>query len=208
MNKLLLWLEARLGALFIRLYRRLLRWEIVNRNPDDQLCIYFAWHRNILYLTMHRIGSGIAVMVSDSKDGELIAGPFRQLGYNPVRGSTSNNATRALREMVQMAKKPQLAISPDGPRGPVESIQPGVFEIALLAKIPIIAAGVSVKREWCLNSWDGFRIPKPFTKVRVEYSAPFYVTDKRQIPTLEQEIRAFIEAREGIRAPQTKTPGE
>ncbi|MCB5229898.1 MAG: lysophospholipid acyltransferase family protein [Candidatus Cloacimonetes bacterium] len=208
MNKLLLWLEARLGALFIRLYRRLLRWEIVNRNPDDQLCIYFAWHRNILYLTMHRIGSGIAVMVSDSKDGELIAGPFRQLGYNPVRGSTSKNATRALREMIQMAKKHQLAISPDGPRGPVESIQPGVFEIALLAKIPIIAAGVSVKREWCLNSWDGFRIPKPFTKVRVEYSDPFYVTDKSQFPTLEQEIRAFIEAREGIRAPQTKTPGE
>ena len=83
MNKLLLWLEARLGALFIRLYRRLCAGKSSTRNPDDQLCIYFAWHRNILYLTMHRIGSGIAVMVSDSKDGELIVGPFRQLGYNP-----------------------------------------------------------------------------------------------------------------------------
>lgn len=199
MHKLLLWLEARLGAWVLRALKASICWEVHNRNPESEPCIYFFWHRDLVCLAMHRIGTRIAVMVSKSKDGELLAGPLERLNFGLARGSSSKGATQALKEMIRLSKTYQLGITPDGPRGPAESIQPGVFEIALLAKIPVIAAAAKVKSEWRLNSWDRLRIPKPFTRIEVHYSEPFYLTKKDDFPLVEQEIRSFIEEKEGVK---------
>jgi len=191
-------LEARLGALLLRFLKASIRWEVENQNPDSLRCIYFLWHRDLLILGTQRIGSGTAVMVSSSKDGELIAGPMKHLGYIPVRGSSSRQGVQALKEMIRLARTHTLAITPDGPKGPVRSIHPGVFEIAALGKIPIIAVATEAKHEWVLNSWDRFRVPKPFTKIKVRYSQPFYVQSREDFAQTESLIRAFIDESQAI----------
>ncbi len=192
MSKLLFWIERKLAALVMRLLRSTIKFEIENRNPDSQRCIYIFWHRNLLLLMLHRMGDPIAVLVSASKDGELIAGPAEELGYITVRGSSSRNGYRALKEMVSLCRERQLAITPDGPKGPPKVIKQGVFEIALLGQIPIIPAVAEADREWSFNSWDRFRFPKPFARIKVLYGKPFYVKSKDDISRLEAEISAYI----------------
>ena len=191
MPGLLFKVEARLGAWLIRLMRKTTRWEVSGQPAGDFRCIFFLWHKDLLIMTMQRVNSGIAVLVSGSKDGELIAGPLLKLGYHTVRGSSSRQGARALREMVRISREHALAITPDGPKGPAGKIHPGVFEIAMLAKIPIIALAVETPKAWVLNTWDGLRIPKPFSRVRVEYSQPFYLKSKEDIAEVERAIREF-----------------
>lgn len=193
MSRFLFFLEAKLAAGFLRLLKLTLGFEIINRNPDEQKCIYMFWHRNLLLLCLHRIGSPVAVVISASKDGELIAGPVKELGFIPVRGSSSRQGAKALKEMIQHGRRRQLAITPDGPKGPPKSIHPGVFQIALLAKIPIIPISANVNREWVFNSWDRFRVPKPFAKIKVIYGKPFYVEDKESIAGVTEEIKLYAE---------------
>jgi lysophospholipid acyltransferase (LPLAT)-like uncharacterized protein len=91
--------------------------------------------------------------------------------------------------MLRYAKTIPVAITPDGPRGPVGTINPGLFYIALLAKIPIVAVACDSNREWIFNSWDKFRFPKPFARIKVVYSDPIYVRSKAEIPEAEISFR-------------------
>jgi len=196
MNKLIFKLEAVLGAALMRALKASIRWQVVNQNPPSQRCVYFFWHRNLLILGLQRAGTRAAVLVSSSKDGELIAGPLERLGYIPVRGSSSRQGSQALKEMVRLARSMTVALTPDGPKGPAGSIHPGVFQIALLAKVPIIVIVPEAKNEWVFNSWDRFRFPKPFTRIKVVYSEPFPVGSKDDFTSVETRIRAFIDKAE------------
>ena len=135
-------------------------------------------------------------MVSSSTDGELIAGPLSELGYIPIRGSSTRQGSRAMLEMIGACRDISLAITPDGPKGPSGSFHPGVFQIALLAKIPIVAIAAHADREWLFNSWDRFRFPKPFARLTMVYSQPFHVPNKESIPLVEKEIRSFLTTEE------------
>ncbi|MDD4309570.1 MAG: lysophospholipid acyltransferase family protein [Candidatus Cloacimonetes bacterium] len=199
MPKFLFYLERKLAAGFLRLLRKSLRFNVINQEASDNIrCIYMFWHRNLLLLTLQRVDSGAGVMVSQSQDGELIAGPLLELGYIPIRGSSSRMGSRAMLEMIRSAKDISLAITPDGPKGPCYSMHPGVFQIALLAKIPIVAIAVHAKKEWIFNSWDRFRFPKPFSQLTVIYSTPFFVENKQSIPITETEIRKFMQTQEEL----------
>ena len=193
MAKVLFYLERKLGAWFLLLLRKTLKFKVINQEPSDNIrCIYMFWHRNLLMMTLQRIYHGAAVMVSSSKDGELIAGPLSELGYVPVRGSSSFMGSSAMREMIKISRKISLAITPDGPKGPCYTFHPGLFQIAYLAKIPIVAVAVNANKEWLFNSWDKFRFPKPFARLTIIYSDPIRVNSKEDFVTVETEIRDFL----------------
>jgi len=197
MVKIFYYLERKLGALLLRLLRKTLKFEVINQETSDRIrCIYMFWHRNLLLMTLQQIDQGAAVMVSSSKDGELIAGPLSELGYIPVRGSSSRKGSMAMREMIRMSKTISLAITPDGPKGPCYTFHPGLFQIAYLAKIPIVAVAVNANKEWLFNSWDKFRFPKPFAKLTMIYSDPIWVNNKEDIAIVEETIRSFLEEKE------------
>jgi len=186
----------------LRMLNKSLKYKAKNRMPSSGKCIYMFWHRNLLILALHRMEESIAVVISPSLDGELIAGPVTELGYIPVRGSSSKQGSKALRQMIELSKEHQLAITPDGPKGPPKRIHPGVIQIAYFAKVPIIPVVADASREWVFSSWDKFRVPKPFAKIKVIYGEPVFVTDKydfeqvktllkRQMEELEQELKSF-----------------
>lgn len=193
MNKSLLYLEKKLAALLLRFLDFTIQYEVHNQNPGNQKCIYMFWHRNLLLLTLQRMGDPVAVLISPSKDGELIAGPVGELGYYCVRGSSSKKGSTALRKMIEIASEYQLAITPDGPKGPPKSIHPGVMQIAYFGKVPIIPVAATVNKDWVFNSWDKFRVPKPFSKIRIRYGYPIWVSSKEDFAEVETELKRVMD---------------
>lgn len=196
MAKAVLWLERKLGALILIALRATIRFQVENQEASDHIrCIYALWHRNLLLLTLQRAFTGAGVLVSQSRDGEYIAGPLKDLGYYPIRGSSTRGGARAMVEMVKVIRTMSVAITPDGPKGPQGIIHPGVLQLAFLAKVPIIAVRADAKREWVFNSWDRFRVPQPFTRISVQYSDPIEVHDKADFEDAEQRLRDFLDKR-------------
>src|SRR5262249_15868643 len=141
------------------------------------------WH-NRLFLSMpvHRqvvkcsLDREMAALVSASKDGGIVARILEHYGVQPVRGSSSRRGAQALLELTTWAEQGcDIAITPDGPRGPRYQVQDGAMSLAQLTGLPIVAVAVHVKWKICLNSWDRFQIPLPFTRVDMEFSDPVRV---------------------------------
>jgi len=186
----LMYCERKFGALLLRILSKTIRFKIINKPPDDFKCIFMFWHRDILLMIMHRIGSDACVMISSSQDGQLIAGPVEELGVKTARGSSTRQGSQAYRTFLKMAKERQLAITPDGPKGPYKTIQPGVTHIAYMAHIPIIAVAMHADKEWVFNSWDKFRLPKPFCKISAVYAQPYFIRNKQE---LDESVRKLTE---------------
>lgn len=161
-----------------------------------QPVIFCLWHGRLLPLTYHHRGGRIATLISRSADGEYIAQVVQGWGYTPVRGSSSRGGGAALKELVRWARKGwSLAITPDGPRGPRQELQPGVITAAQLTGLPIIPLSAGASRAWWPGSWDRFCVPKPFARVRVLYGHPRHVARdageeerRRQRAELEAEL--------------------
>lgn len=135
--------------------------------------IFSLWHGHLLPLLWHHRGSRVAVMISEHRDGELIARTAQWLGYNLIRGSTTRGAERALLSLVRELKAGrEVAVTPDGPRGPARRFAPGALIAAQRSRVPILPVAASADRAWRLHSWDRFVIPKPFARITVAYGEP------------------------------------
>ncbi len=159
-----------LGATWrVRVYGRQ---ALLDRGPQAARVVYTLWHGQMLPLVWaHR--QPTAVMISEHRDGEIIARVIGHLGFSAVRGSTSRGGARALLEAVQTLKRgDDIAITPDGPRGPQHAFAPGALLLAFRAGASVIPLVAHVNRKWQLRSWDGFEIPKPFARVTVVYGTP------------------------------------
>jgi lysophospholipid acyltransferase (LPLAT)-like uncharacterized protein len=141
-----------------------------------QPVIFALWHGQLLPLLWQHRRQGIAILISEHGDGEIIARVAESLGYRTVRGSTSRGAARALLGLVRtIGEGNDLAITPDGPRGPARSVAPGTLIVAQRSKAPILPIAVVASSGWHLRSWDRFLIPRPFARVNVSYGDLVYV---------------------------------
>jgi hypothetical protein len=95
--------------------------------------------------------------------------------------------------MVKYSKKYSLAISPDGPRGPSEKIKDGLLFLAYSSKLPIIPVAADISREKVFNSWDKFRLPKPFSTVNISYGEPIYIQSKDEIVSKQDYVQQKID---------------
>ena len=143
----------------------------------NQPFIFAFWHGQLFPLLWVHRDESVAVLVSSHRDGEIVARIAERLGMRTVRGSTTRGAARALLGVVrELQEGREVAVTPDGPRGPAKKFASGALVAAQRAQAPIIAIGVRASRAWRLKSWDRFMIPKPFARVDVVYSAPTLVT--------------------------------
>lgn len=114
-------------------------------------------------------------MISEHRDGELIAKVTGQMGFGAVRGSTTRGRIKALKGIVRAVKRFDGAITPDGPRGPRYVVQPGTISAAQLSSVPILPITSSAWPRWQFSSWDRFILPKPFSCCVVRFGKPFFV---------------------------------
>jgi lysophospholipid acyltransferase (LPLAT)-like uncharacterized protein len=135
--------------------------------------VFSLWHGHLLPLLWHHRDEGVVVLISEHKDGEMVARAATSLGFGLIRGSTTRGAGRALISMVRALESGvEIAITPDGPRGPARKFAPGALVAAQRSGSLILPVAMAADRAWRLKSWDGFLIPKPFARVTVAYADP------------------------------------
>jgi lipopolysaccharide heptosyltransferase II len=139
--------------------------------------IYCFWHGNEFPMLMSNQKKSIVIMVSLSKDGELLSKILQSFGYLTIRGSSSKGGKRALIEIVKYGRKGHnIAFAADGPKGPYHRLKSGVVYAAQKTGMPIIPISCSPKNKIVINqSWDKAIIPLPFSKMVQIYGEPIYV---------------------------------
>ncbi len=181
-------LLAILGSTILRLLFLTLRLDFEDRtgftkNILKSPVIMCFWHNRILGITLaflrHYPGKtrkGVNVLTSASRDGEILAHLVGQFGMDAVRGSSSRRGSRALRELIDLTENGcDIAITPDGPRGPRYSLGPGAISLAQLTSAPIAPVHARFSRCLRMKTWDGFIIPLPFSKVSVTVDDPIHL---------------------------------
>ena len=189
---------AALAALLARLLFRTLRLHVVDHAgflsaPSKTPVILTFWHNRIPAIavgflrTYHRrAGKGVIVLTSPSKDGDILSSVMAWLGMGSVRGSSSRRGSTALRELsAKLTEGYDLAVTPDGPRGPKYSLGPGVIFLAQKTGIPIMLLHARYHRAFRLKTWDAFPIPFPFS--RVDITTDPYITIDSSLTDLEPE---------------------
>ena len=158
-----------------------LRITFVNKEVIDELekqknYVFGFWHGTMLLPWYLNRNKKFAALTSKSKDGNLLAKILKNWKYEVVRGSSSVGGEVALGIMVDYAKNNySIAITPDGPRGPLHKMKAGAVITAKKSGIPLVLVGIGFEKKRILKSWDKFEIPKMFSRVKVIYSEPIYV---------------------------------
>ena len=171
--------ELLLGRGALQLLARTWRFRVVNGSAVSELrgagrsFIFSLWHGQLLPLLWHHREEGVVLLISEHRDGELIARAAESLGYALVRGSTTRGGDRALISVIrELQAGREVAITPDGPKGPAGKYAPGALIAAQRSGAPILPVVAVADRAWRLKSWDRFLIPKPFARVTVAYGNP------------------------------------
>jgi lysophospholipid acyltransferase (LPLAT)-like uncharacterized protein len=196
---------AIVGATILRLLFWTLRLRFADRaglstnSPKTPVIICF-WHNRILGITLtflrkypHALRKGVTVLTSASRDGEILAQFVGQFRMGAVRGSSSRRGSRAMLELVDLVENGHdVAITPDGPRGPRYSFGPGAISLAQLTGSPITPTHARFSRCLRMKTWDGFIIPLPFSQVSVTVDDPIYVPRKLDDTEFEK-MRSQVE---------------
>lgn len=144
-------------------------------------CVMILWHNRMAvmceFFQRYLPKRSYAAFLSKSRDGEPIAHVIRKYAYASCIRVAHNARHHALREAIDYLNDTQgiLLITPDGPKGPVCKIKPGVLLAAKKADAPIIAFSWEAARYWELNTWDKFRFPKPFSTIKMILSEPIHL---------------------------------
>lgn len=171
------WLLLWTLSVVLRLWVRTLRFEadaetVARLSKSDEPIAFVLWH-NRLFLSpeifrRYRSRRPLYGLVSASKDGAWLAAFYRMIGLMPVRGSSSNFGREAGRTLIELMKAGNdIGITPDGPRGPLYTVEPGVLVVTRRNNAPMILMGAEFGPAKRLRSWDRFYIPRPFSRIKL-----------------------------------------
>ena len=157
--------------------------------------IYAFWHQRQVFFTWAHRGAGAAVLVSRSKDGEIIAETMRLSDIGAVRGSSSRGGAAAARQMMEVLESGlDIGITPDGPKGPAREVKDGVVYLAQKLGAPIVPVtnALSNKLEF-KKAWDRFQVPLPFGRAAVVYGEPIAVGPDDDLAAKAAEGKAALD---------------
>ena len=172
-------------------YTRLVGWtshlEISNADQvgacfrDGKNMIFAFWHNRFgmmpFVCRQHFKMERIAVIVSESRDGELVVRFLQSFRFKVIRGSSSRGGKRAMLKLMRSMKEGwDVAVTPDGPRGPRYRVQNGIVALASTTGAPLVPVSyASSLRIIFRGSWDHFRLPLPFSRIKVVFGEPILV---------------------------------
>ncbi|WP_439815566.1 lysophospholipid acyltransferase family protein [Zavarzinia sp. CC-PAN008] len=200
-------LLVRIAALYIRLVWATSRWTTIRGEvpaglvAQGQPFLVAFWHGRMLLMPPAWWPHGhvrFNMLISQHKDGELIARTMHRVGIGTVRGSTSKGGDTALRAMIKALRRGEVVgITPDGPRGPRMRASEGVVSLARLAGVPVVPTTFSATRSKRLGSWDRFVVAWPFQRGIHVWGEPITVPrdlTPEQAEAKRQEIEDAINA--------------
>lgn len=129
--------------------------------------IYCIWHEYIPVPFFLRPHSRLSILTSRHADAEFVSQAGRYVGFQSVRGSTARGGAVAVREIFSLGNRRNLAIAPDGPRGPRRSFAPGPVYLSSKLGIPLVLIAPGYDRPWRMKTWDQFAVPRPGSRCRI-----------------------------------------
>ena len=194
MEKLKLILIPLLGSLLIKVLHFTMRIDYLNRSEVEKLTregrnyIIAFWHGRLLMMPYSYPGSRINIIISHHRDGEYISSAMRRFGFHSIRGSSSRGGLSALKQVFREIRRgSDIAVTPDGPRGPKQRVKPGMVQIAKMSGLPIVPVSFSASRKKFLSSWDSMIIPFPFSRGTFVYGKAIWVPRDATPIQLEQK---------------------
>jgi len=200
-------LAAHVAVGIARILAATIRWSwedaagVIDPN-HNQPVIFAVWHNRILlsafiyrHLTRGKSNRRLATLISASRDGGLIAYVMQRFGLIPARGSSSRRGAAALLDLVRHARSGcDIAITPDGPRGPRYKAQEGIIVLAQVTGLSIVPVAYHLSWKKVLRSWDRFQIPLPFSRCAVTFGPPLQIP-RDLTPEQVAALRAELESR-------------
>lgn len=154
-----------------------------------QTIIFLLWHENMFVPLYTNRYDKVHVLVSQHFDGEIISRVLHSLGFRTVRGSSTRGGFEAFLGMRKKLGKYDIAITPDGPRGPRRNVKLGAVKLASETGNVVIPVGLACSRYKRLKSWDKFLLIYPFSKCEVVYGKPYHVNQKLKTEELKLQAR-------------------
>lgn len=146
--------------------------------------VFAVWHEQVV-----SVMSALAwtepylALSSRSKDGDYAAFVSEKMGFVAVRGSSKKKnkdkgGKEALQEYItKLNQGISGGLTVDGPKGPRRKCKPGAVIMSQQTGAPILPVAGIAERFWQFNSWDKFKIPKPFSKITMIYGKPIQVDE-------------------------------
>ena len=190
--------------LLIKAIGRTIRWQVEGwenweaATREARVPIYTFWHNRVFLATYFWQKRRIVVMTSQSFDGEYIARFIQRFGYGAARGSSTRGAVGAIIEMTRLLRAGSpTAFTIDGPKGPRYVAKMGAVLLAKKTGQPILPFTITAQRFWeAKRSWDGFQVPFPCSRARVDIATPIYVSadaNDEELEAKRNELQAALE---------------
>jgi lysophospholipid acyltransferase (LPLAT)-like uncharacterized protein len=161
--------------------------KIVNDVKDDENIVLMFWHGSMLMPWYIHRNRNFAAVVSQSKDGEILSRLLKRFKYKLIRGSSSKDSKEVLIKMQKvLSNGNSLALTPDGPRGPIHKMKIGGLIASVRTQKPIVMCGTAYSKKIVFSSWDRFELPKPFSKAVLIFSDKKYVEQELLNPDYEK----------------------
>jgi lysophospholipid acyltransferase (LPLAT)-like uncharacterized protein len=213
-DKLLVAIVPWLGARLIRFVAFTQRSDVLGEIAvmehwhRGEYVIICAWHDQLLMMVTVYQGPGTKILISRSRDGELIARTVSYFGQGSVRGSSSRGGREAFREMLKFAELDvDLAVTPDGPKGPRRQIKDGVIQMARISGRPIVPLTYVCSRGHRFHSWDRFLLPYPFARAVYCYGTPQYFSRDQPLEECRQRLQQAMDENQQRAEAQLETYG-
>ena len=194
LNKIALFTLPRIWSFTLRILGRTWRYTSIQQEhvegvlSEGKPIIYALWHGRMLPLIYMYRNRKIHALVSQHRDGELASRTAIRLGFGTVRGSSTRGGTKGSQELLnKLTAGFDIAIMPDGPKGPPRKAQLGILRLAQLSGCPIVPVTAGASRYYTLRSWDSFIIPKPFARCAIMWSDPIHIPPKASSDLLEEK---------------------
>lgn len=214
MKSIILWFLSRFIYTIAKLFHTSYRYRysgIQNiealKSQNKNAYILAVWHQNLLPGILNQTLNRYACIVSRSKDAAPVVYTLKKMNHfvrrgSSKRGNRDKGGKQAKEQLIDILKLGiPAAVTIDGPKGPAFEIKPGIIDMAKKSGAPIIPYSVVGDRFWSLNSWDKFRIPKPFAKIIIHYGRPIYVpsdVDGEDFEEISKSLKESLEQDEKL----------
>jgi lysophospholipid acyltransferase (LPLAT)-like uncharacterized protein len=187
--------------------------ELFARWARDEPVILAFWHNRVVMMPIPSRGRRVCILNSQSPDGEIATRALARWGIHSVRGSATRGGVRGFMQLIDAYRAGcDLAIVPDGPRGPRYVVKPGIIHLARATGAPIFPVTYAATRQRELHNWDRLIIPLPFSRIVYVAGAPLTVprhVDDSEVEALRRELEARLTAiTERAEAQATRHPEE
>jgi lysophospholipid acyltransferase (LPLAT)-like uncharacterized protein len=210
-SKKLRWTISRIFAFYIKLCKYTSPIKICGRDNLDSIsntstgALLALWHGHILVTPLLPVkGKAKYGLISDNRDGDIIARTLKLFDIKAIRGSSQNqnksDKNKGGAEAAVLVRKvlrngAVVGITPDGPRGPLYTVQPGIAALSVATQVPIVPVSLSSKYCLQLKTWDLFLLILPFFPKKIYIGEPLYPPEKQDhsgIESYRQQIEASL----------------